>query len=52
VCVCVCLHVAANNPSAIQEIYHLFRNSKVYFCVHNSLPLVPILSHINPVLSV
>jgi len=48
----VCLHVAANNPSAIQEIYYLFRNSKVYFHVRNSLPLFPILSHNNPVFPV
>jgi len=38
-----------NRPSANQEIHHILCYSKVYYCIHKSPPLFPILSQINPV---
>jgi len=37
-----------NSHSASQEIPHLLWNSNVYYRFHKSLPLVPILNHLNP----
>jgi len=39
----------ANWFSASQEIPSILWNLKVHYHIHNSLPPVPILSHINPV---
>jgi len=39
----------ANSHSASQEILHLLWNLKVHYCVHNSLPLFPILSQMHSV---
>ena len=36
------------SSSASQEISRISRNPKVYYCVHKSLPLVSIMSHIIP----
>jgi len=39
----------ANSSSATQEIPHILCDPKVYFCLHKSLPLVPILSQNNAI---
>jgi len=39
----------ADSSSATQEILYILQNPKVHHCFHNSLPLVPSLSLINPV---
>jgi len=41
--------ITANGHSASHEIPCLLWNLKIHFCVHNSLPLVPILSQMNSV---
>jgi hypothetical protein len=44
-----CLSLEANNSSVTQEILDNLRNPKVKFlCLRKSLPLVPILSQMNP----
>jgi hypothetical protein len=44
-----CLSLEANNSSATQEILDSLQNPKVKFwCLQKSLPLVPILSQMNP----
>lgn len=40
---------AASKCSASQEIHHLLCNWKVHYHVHNSLPLKPVLSQMDPV---
>jgi hypothetical protein len=39
----------ANISSANQEIPRILRNSMFHYHVQNSLSLIPILSHINPI---
>ena len=39
----------ANWFSAIQEIPYILWNPKVHYRIHNNLPAVPFLTHINPV---
>jgi hypothetical protein len=40
----------ANSLPDSQEISYIVLNLKAYCCVHKSLPLVPVLSQMNPVL--
>jgi hypothetical protein len=42
----------ANSSSTSQEISRILWNLKIHDCVHNSIPLAPNLSQINPVHSV
>jgi hypothetical protein len=42
----------AANCAAPQELPSILWNLKVQYCVHKSSPLVPILSHINPIHSI
>jgi hypothetical protein len=39
----------ADSPSAIEEITELLQNLKVHYHVHNSPPLIPILSQMHVV---
>jgi hypothetical protein len=39
----------ANSCSVTQEFLNILRNSKIHYCVHNSLPLASFLSQMNPV---
>jgi hypothetical protein len=38
-----------DSRQAVQEIYHVLWNSKFYFYVHKSPPLVPVLSQLNQI---
>lgn len=35
-------------PQIVNEICHILSNPKVQCCIQNSLPLGPVLSHMNP----
>ena len=39
----------ADSSSATQEIPRILYNQKIHYCIHNSPPPAPILSHIGPI---